>query len=60
VLTFFHSSRVVSSKLPNRLSHRIQAHKESIISIACSNDGKWIATGSSDHTVRLWDVKTGR
>src|SRR5260370_41706567 len=31
-------------------------HKESINSIAFSPDSKFIVTGSSDKTVRIWDV----
>ena len=32
---------------------------ERISSVVFSPDGKTLAGGSSDHTVRLWDVKTG-
>ena len=36
----------------------IRAHNERIYSVAWSPDGSRIATGSSDNTVRLWDVNT--
>ena len=35
-------------------------HTSSVESVSFSPDGKTIATGSSDDTVRLWDTATGR
>jgi WD40 repeat protein len=34
-------------------------HTSGIVSEAYSPDGRWIVTGSSDETVRLWDASTG-
>lgn len=34
-------------------------HKESVTSLSFSPDGKTLASGSHDKTIRLWDVDTG-
>lgn len=35
-------------------------HRDQVFSIALSKDGKYLASGSSDRTVKLWDVATGK
>jgi RNA polymerase sigma factor (sigma-70 family) len=37
-----------------------QAHNERVEAVAFSPDGKTLATGSADKTVKLWDVATGQ
>ena len=36
----------------------LQAHSEAVYDLSLSLDGKTLATGSSDNTVKLWDMET--
>ncbi|WFD18804.1 general transcription repressor [Malassezia caprae] len=35
-------------------------HKDYVLSVSCSMDGRWIASGSKDRCVEFWDPKTGQ
>lgn len=41
-----------------RIRHTLRGHTEWINAFNGSKNGKWIATASSDRTVKLWDAKT--
>src|SRR3954454_9249851 len=44
---------------PNLLA-TLQGHTEGVTSVAFSPDGKMLASGSNDETIKLWDVQAGK
>ncbi|KAK5138973.1 hypothetical protein LTR32_007649, partial [Rachicladosporium monterosium] len=40
--------------------HTIKGHSVDVWVMACSPDGKTLASGSEDHTVKLWDAGLGK
>jgi WD40 repeat protein len=47
-------------KTPPKKAGEPVGHRDQVFSIALSKDGKLLASGSSDQTVKLWDVATGK
>ncbi len=43
-----------------RLRMTIDGHHAPVMSVAYSPDGKTLASGSYDNTIKFWDVKTGK
>ncbi len=44
----------------DHIVYKLKGHRGHVNSVACSPDGKYIASGSSDKTVRIWNVVNGK
>src|ERR1700727_2112159 len=42
------------------LRFTLKGHRGGVTSVAFSPDGKLLASGSADKTIKLWDVATGK
>jgi WD40 repeat protein len=38
---------------------KLEGHEKSVLALAYSTDGRYLASGSADGSVRLWDADTG-
>jgi GTPase SAR1 family protein/RNase P subunit RPR2 len=41
------------------LERELTGHTGWVFSVAVSPDGKWVASGADDKTVKIWDIETG-
>ncbi len=42
------------------LQREFRGHTAEVLALACSRDGRLLASGGADQTIRLWDLATGR
>lgn len=42
-----------------KLSKTLEGHYNSVLSATYSPDGKYIASGSKDRTIKIWELKKG-
>lgn len=60
VLAALHSGDILLvDAISLEITKRLIGHTKTVRSIAVSGDGLWMVSGSSDGTVRRWNVKTG-
>jgi WD40 repeat protein len=45
--------------ITGKLLHDFSGHENDVETPTLSSDGKWLATGSDDMTLRLWDTESG-
>ncbi|GHO79554.1 hypothetical protein KSD_73250 [Ktedonobacter sp. SOSP1-85] len=56
-----HLEKITSGRMPtNRCIRTLEGHAGGVFSLSLSADGRWLASGSEDQTIRLWEVSSGR
>lgn len=55
-----HDDAVLRWELDPLQVREVGTHRGEVTALACSGDGRWAASGSSDETVAVWDLLRGR
>jgi len=59
IATGLHNDITIFNALTGSQTAVLSRHTKFVMSLAFSSDGTWLVSGSSDKTVKLWDVQTG-
>ncbi|TRU21283.1 MAG: protein kinase [Microcystis aeruginosa Ma_MB_S_20031200_S102] len=56
------SLQLLISNFPsgNFIEKTLTGHSDSVLSVAYSPDGRYLASGSGDNTIKIWEVATGK
>ena len=53
-------SALITNIYGARERNRLENHDDFVLSVSFSPDGKTLASGSADNSIKLWDVQTGK
>jgi WD40 repeat protein len=56
----YRAKLLIGKVIPDAGKRKFQGHSGPVTCVACSPDGRFVATGSWDRTLRVWDLNTGR
>jgi len=57
--SFSQAQEMINNGLDGKCINTIEAHTHSITALCFSPDGKKVLSGSSDYSIKLWDITTG-